>query len=168
MEKNAIPTDGHNIPEGMPEGFAEDETGSTPKYPKSLFLLSPLFDSYELNPVGYKAEERVSLPEGLDLDTPLVDPALLKMDTNGFDADSDEDRDEPDLDASENMAALQAAIKGSERSAKPKKNGKVPRRKADGTSESKEERAAVSPSQSGARTIPAHGSVHLGFAATGG
>ena len=141
--KSAVPNDSDNIPAGMPEGFAEDNAETTPKYPKSLFLLLPLFDSYELNPVGYKAQERVSLPDGLDLDTPLVNPALLKAEFDGVDVDS-EDQEEPDLDASENMAALQAAIKASDGSAKPKKVGKGPRVKADGTPESKEERAAVS------------------------
>jgi hypothetical protein len=141
--KSVVPNDDDDMPAGMPEGFAEDDAGTTPKYPKSLFLLLPLFDSYELNPVGYKAQERVSLPDGLDLDTPLVDPTLLKAELDGVDLDS-EDQEEPDIDASENMAALQAAIKASDGSAKPKKAGKGPRVKADGTPESKEERAAVS------------------------
>jgi hypothetical protein len=143
VEKSVAPNDDDDMPAGMPEGFAEDDAGTTPKYPKSLFLLLPLFDSYELNPVGYKAQERVSLPDGLDLDTPLVDPTLLKAELDGVDLDS-EDQEEPDIDASENMAALQAAIKASDGSAKPKKAGKGPRVKADGTPESKEERAAVS------------------------
>lgn len=143
VEKSVAPNDDDDIPTGMPAGFAEDDAGTTPKYPKSLFLLLPLFDSYELNPVGYKAQERVSLPDGLDLDTPLVDPALLKAEFDGVDGDSG-DEEEPHIDASENMAALQAAIKASDGSAKPKKGGKGPRVKADGTPESKEERAAVS------------------------
>jgi AP-3 complex subunit delta-1 len=142
VEKSAIPTGRGEIPEGIAEGFAASED-SAPTYPKSLFLLLPLFDSYELNPVGYKAQERVSLPEGLDLDAPIVDPALMEEKSNGFDAESD-DQDEPDMDASENMAALQAAMKASEGSAKPKKASKGPRVKPDGTPESKEERAAVS------------------------
>lgn len=143
VEKSAIPTGRGEIPEGIAEGFAASESDSAPAYPKSLFLLLPLFESYELNPVGYKAQERVSLPEGLDLDAPIVDPALLEEKSNGFDAESD-DQDELDMDASENMAALQAAMKASEGSTKPKKASKGPRVKPDGTPESKEERAAVS------------------------
>jgi len=128
----------------MPSGFVESEsTGSdeTPNYPKSLFLLLPLFDSYELNPVGYKAQERVSLPEGLDLDTPIADPALLQLEFSDPEEDSDDDV-RIQLGDSENMAALQSALKRSEGSSR-NKNSKGKRLNASGQPETKAERAEV-------------------------
>ena len=147
MTKNAAPTETvaeSTIPV-MPSGFVEPETNGSdeaPNYPKSLFLLLPLFDSYELNPVGYKAQERVSLPEGLDLDTPLADPALLQLEFEDLEEDSDDDV-RIQLGDSENMTALQSAIKKSEGSSR-KKNSKGKRLNATGEPETKEERAAVS------------------------
>jgi hypothetical protein len=102
----------------------------------------PLFDSYELNPVGYKAQERVSLPEGLDLDTPLVDLALLQLEISDIEEDSDDDV-RIQLGDSENMAALQSALKKSEGSSR-NKNSKGKRLNAAGEPETKEERAEVS------------------------
>jgi AP-3 complex subunit delta-1 len=50
-------------------GTQEDEA---PAYPKSLFLLQPLFTSHELNAVSAQAQDAVRLPEGLDLERDLV------------------------------------------------------------------------------------------------
>ncbi|KAG9286104.1 hypothetical protein G9A89_022781 [Geosiphon pyriformis] len=51
---------------------------STLKPPKIVTELPPLFFSYELNPVAPKAQKKVPLPDGLDLDTwihePIPDP----------------------------------------------------------------------------------------------
>lgn len=43
-----------------------------PQFPKSLYLLRPLFTSYELNPVALTAQASVPIPEGLDLDSWIV------------------------------------------------------------------------------------------------
>jgi AP-3 complex subunit delta-1 len=45
-----------------------------PRFPKSLYLIGPLFLSYELNPVAPHAHESVPVPEGLDLDAWIVPP----------------------------------------------------------------------------------------------
>jgi AP-3 complex subunit delta-1 len=43
-------------------------------YPKSLYLIQPLFSSYELNPVASNAQASVPIPDGLDLDAWIVPP----------------------------------------------------------------------------------------------
>jgi AP-3 complex subunit delta-1 len=45
-----------------------------PRFPKSLYLIRPLFDVYELNPVASSAQASVPIPEGLDLDAWFVPP----------------------------------------------------------------------------------------------
>lgn len=53
---------------------------SEPIYPKSLYLLQPLFSSYELNPVAPEAQASVAIPEGLDLDAWIVPQAKPAVD----------------------------------------------------------------------------------------
>ncbi|KZP28905.1 Adaptor protein complex AP-3 delta subunit [Athelia psychrophila] len=43
-----------------------------PHFPKSLYLIRPLFNSHELNPVARAAQASVPVPEGLDLDAWIV------------------------------------------------------------------------------------------------
>jgi len=45
---------------------------SEPNFPKSLYLIRPLFTSYELNPVASIAQASVPIPDGLDLDAWIV------------------------------------------------------------------------------------------------
>lgn len=54
-------------------GF-ESAVSNEPHFPKSLFLIRPLFGSYELNPVALTAQESVPIPDGLDLDSWIVPP----------------------------------------------------------------------------------------------
>ncbi|TRM61606.1 adaptin N terminal region-domain-containing protein [Schizophyllum amplum] len=61
--------------------FAADESAASfgasapaPHFPKSLYLIRPLFTEYELNPVAPEAQEMVPVPEGLDLDAWIVPP----------------------------------------------------------------------------------------------
>ena len=58
-----------------PNGFADATTSAfdpvgtiDPDFPKSLYLLQPLFCGYDLNPVAEDAQASVPVPEGLDLD----------------------------------------------------------------------------------------------------
>ncbi|TFK56535.1 Adaptor protein complex AP-3 delta subunit [Heliocybe sulcata] len=67
-KENGIDFDGDNSSEFSTVVAAD------PRYPKSLYLLQPLFTSYELNPVAADAQLRVERPEGLDLDTWIVPP----------------------------------------------------------------------------------------------
>lgn len=50
------------------------ETSPEPRFPKSLYLVRPLFSSYDLNPVAASAQESVPIPEGLDLVSWIVPP----------------------------------------------------------------------------------------------
>ncbi|KAJ3713758.1 adaptin N terminal region-domain-containing protein [Lentinula guzmanii] len=54
--------------------FADSDITSEPRFPKSLFLIQPLFSPYELNPVAQHAQESVPIPEDLDLDAWIVPP----------------------------------------------------------------------------------------------
>lgn len=47
---------------------------SEPIFPKSLYLIQPLFALYELNPVALNAQSSVLVPDGLDLDAWIVPP----------------------------------------------------------------------------------------------
>jgi hypothetical protein len=68
-------------------------------YPKSLFLLRPLFTGYEMNSIGYKAQESVRLPDDLDLDATLVDwapdDATLDFDFPAEEEDAEEAPESP-------------------------------------------------------------------------
>jgi AP-3 complex subunit delta len=58
---------------GFPDAGPSFESAE-PRFPKSLYLIRPLFTSYELNPVALTAQENVPIPEGLDLDAWFVPP----------------------------------------------------------------------------------------------
>ncbi|KAF8167541.1 adaptin N terminal region-domain-containing protein [Crassisporium funariophilum] len=45
-----------------------------PHFPKSLYLIQPLFNPYELNPAAANAQASVAIPEGLDLEAWFVQP----------------------------------------------------------------------------------------------
>ncbi|KAF7302704.1 AP-3 complex subunit delta [Mycena chlorophos] len=47
---------------------------SEPRFPKSLYLIEPLHNAYELNPVALVAQASVPVPDGLDLDVWFVAP----------------------------------------------------------------------------------------------
>ncbi|KAI8990678.1 Ap3d1 protein [Trametes punicea] len=59
-------------------GFGEPS--AEPHFPKSLYLIKPLFSAYELNAVALSAQASVPVPDGLDLDAWIVpwqeEPAL--------------------------------------------------------------------------------------------
>ncbi|KII93311.1 hypothetical protein PLICRDRAFT_672814 [Plicaturopsis crispa FD-325 SS-3] len=67
------PENGFGYPDASSSaaGFAAP---SEPRFPKSLYLIRPLFTSYELNPVATTAQASVPVPEGLDLDSWFVPP----------------------------------------------------------------------------------------------
>jgi len=66
-----------------PSSFGSEVTPSEePRFPKSLYLIQPLFSGYELNPVGTNAQASVAIPEGLDLDSWIVSPPLETVSHN--------------------------------------------------------------------------------------
>ncbi|CAG8663724.1 8239_t:CDS:10, partial [Funneliformis caledonium] len=54
--------------------FQDENEYSPAKAPTIITELSPLFFSYELNPVAPKAQKKVPIPEGLDLDAWINEP----------------------------------------------------------------------------------------------
>ena len=67
---------------GLSNGFADESTAAfdpigtaEPTYPKSLYLLEPLFSTYDLNPVAPEAQASIPVPECLDLDAWIVPEA---------------------------------------------------------------------------------------------
>ena len=78
-----------------------DDVGSTPfqdvsqepSFPKSLFLIRPLSNTYELNTVAPNAQEMVPVPEGLDLEAWIVPPP--RDEPSGAFAEADVDEIEP-------------------------------------------------------------------------
>ncbi|PPQ99510.1 hypothetical protein CVT24_005300 [Panaeolus cyanescens] len=74
MQPSLLPT---------PSGF-EEQVDSAPEvdFPKSLYLIQPLLDSYELNPVATTAQASVPIPEGLDLDAWIVPPPPVNTSTD--------------------------------------------------------------------------------------
>jgi hypothetical protein len=67
-------------PKPVDNPFAEaassfDPIGTAePRFPKSLYLIQPLHEVYELNPVALAAQASVPIPDGLDLDAWIVAP----------------------------------------------------------------------------------------------
>jgi AP-3 complex subunit delta-1 len=57
-----------------PSSSTEDLANTEPRFPKSLYLIQPLFATYELNPVALSAQASIPVPEGLDLDAWIVPP----------------------------------------------------------------------------------------------
>ena len=58
-----------------------------PRFPKSLFLVRPLFGAYELGPVAVIAQASVPVPEGLDLHAWIVPLPADEAAHEGSDAD---------------------------------------------------------------------------------
>ncbi|KAF5356245.1 hypothetical protein D9756_003712 [Leucocoprinus leucothites] len=63
-------------PAASPSVAFDDGRNSTEvNFPKSLYLIQPLFSTYDLNPVASNAQASVPIPDGLDLDAWIVPPA---------------------------------------------------------------------------------------------
>lgn len=124
---------------GMEGGFESSSNGQ-PSYPKSLFLFQPLFTSHELNAVGYKAQEAVRIPEGLNLDLDIV-PGGGFADLPDDEAESEEEDKGPDLGegGGAGMEELRRVLR--EQGDKDRKKG---RRKGK---EKKAEREVMSPEE---------------------
>ncbi|KAM5535884.1 hypothetical protein V8D89_010502 [Ganoderma adspersum] len=57
---------------GEPSSTVSPSPSSEPHFPKSLYLIKPLFGAYELNAVALSAQASVPIPDGLDLDAWIV------------------------------------------------------------------------------------------------
>ncbi|KAJ3570630.1 hypothetical protein NP233_g4273 [Leucocoprinus birnbaumii] len=68
------------IPSAGSSSTFDDGMGSIEvNFPKSLYLIGPLFSSYDLNPVASHAQASVPIPDGLDLDAWIVPPPQEPM-----------------------------------------------------------------------------------------
>ncbi|ORX37980.1 armadillo-type protein [Kockovaella imperatae] len=83
---------------GVSGGF-DTSSSDQPTYPKSLFLLSPLYSSHELNAVAVEAQAFISPPEGLNIDLDIVPGGGFPTDLESYDMDeeSEEERSTVDL-----------------------------------------------------------------------
>lgn len=77
---------GFDYSEGSPSGFGS-EVRPEPRFPKSLYLVHPLFGTYELSPVASGAQASVPVPEGLDLDVWIVAPPKEEREEETGDAE---------------------------------------------------------------------------------
>jgi AP-3 complex subunit delta-1 len=130
----------------MPNGFqtedADANANAQPSYPKSLFLIQPLHTGYEMNPVGYRAQESVKVPEGLDLDSVLVPTTNEHNAEDEYDEGMLTSEDEVDLGegGGQGLEELRRVLRASEGKEKVMKRKKG---KKDGLEETPEERLAV-------------------------
>lgn len=84
------PENGLDYGEGSSSGFgAETQAHEEPRFPKSLYLVRPLFSAYDLNPVALGAQASVPIPEGLDLDAWIVPPPRENVEEEALEADED-------------------------------------------------------------------------------
>ena len=132
---------------GMKDGF-ESAAEDHPSYPKSLFLLPPLFSSYELNAVALQAQSSISIPDGLDLEHDLVPGGGFptNMSSDEFDDLSEDEKGVVDLGegGSKGMDELRKVLRAQEEEEKERRKGrkvKGKERKAEGEVTSVEDRA---------------------------
>jgi len=137
-------------------GFEADDADNkdadtNPPYPKSLFLLQPLFTAYELNAVAPQAQYAVPIPEGLDLDRDFVPgggfPADLDRDEME-EGSEEEDQQQGAFDlgtgGGKGMEELRRVLREQEREDKERRKGKKSKgkgKKVEGEVASPEERA---------------------------
>ena len=133
----------------IPNGFQAENanTNAEPSYPKSLFLIQPLHNGYEMNPVGYRAQESVKIPEGLDLDDVLVAATTEEHAEDEYDEGMLTSEDEVDLGAGggQGLEELRRVLRATESKQKGTKKNKA---KRDGHDETENERLAVGNPQS--------------------
>lgn len=132
---------------GVEGGFEDGSPAedAEPPYPKSLFLFEPLFTSHELNSVAYMAQEAVRIPDGIDLDKPIVP-------NNGFagiqdddDVESEDEKQEVDLGegGGAGMDELRRVLRDQERKGK-KTKGKGKKAEGELTAAERAEKLKVS------------------------
>lgn len=65
-------------PADLENGFVDGPSSTAPaelNYPKSLYILQPLFATYALNPVATEAQASIAAPDGLDIDAWIIPKA---------------------------------------------------------------------------------------------
>lgn len=134
-------TDGPTLEDGFASG--------NPPYPKSLFLLKPLFTSHQLSAVASHAQLAVSIPDGLELEHDFVPGGGFPADLEREEQEETEDEGTLDLGSGggKGMDELRRVIREQEEGDKTRKGkrSKGKGKKVDGeVAESKADRQKVS------------------------
>jgi len=146
--RNHVSTKAQVVAKDLPEmegGFESEQPASdNPPYPKSLFLLQPLFTGHELNAVAAQAQSAVRVPDGLDLDRDFVPGGGFPTDLEDDEEEASEDEKTLDLGTGggKGMEELRRVLR--EQDAEDKRKGKRSKgkgKKADGEVLSPEEKA---------------------------
>lgn len=85
---------------------------SEPSFPKSLYLMHPLFTSYELNPVASIAQASVPVPDGLDLDAWIVPSMQERVVDEHDDGDVNERKTKRSKKGKERESTSKTKVKG--------------------------------------------------------
>jgi AP-3 complex subunit delta-1 len=89
---------------------------SEPSCPKSLYLMHPIFSSYELNPVASIAQASVPVPDGLDLDAWIV-PSMQDVQEHD-DGDATERKTKRSKKGKEKESTSRSKVKGAKKKQK--------------------------------------------------
>lgn len=91
---------------------------SEPSFPKSLYLIQPLFSSHELNPVASIAQASVPVPDGLDLDAWIVPSMQDRVAEEGDDGDVTERKIKRNKKGKEKESGSRTKVKGGKKKQK--------------------------------------------------
>jgi len=91
---------------------------SEPSFPKSLYLMHPLFTSYELNPVASIAQASVPVPDGLDLDAWIVPSMQERVVDEQDDGDLTERKTKRSKRGKERESTSKTKVKGGKKKQK--------------------------------------------------
>lgn len=137
------------VPDDIQGGFEDSnhKSNSNPPYPKSLFLLQPLFTSHELNTLAYKAQEAVRIPEGLNLDVDVVPGGgFADIEDDVLKDESEEEEMDLGIGGGKGMDELRRVLREQENRGKGKQKGKGKKKEDLGrplSAEEKEEKDRV-------------------------
>ncbi|KAG1868262.1 adaptin N terminal region-domain-containing protein [Suillus subalutaceus] len=124
-------------------GFSDPSTAAfdpvlEPTFPKSLYLIQPLFSSHELNPVASIAQASVAVPEGLDLDAWIVPSMQDRVAEEGDDGEVTERKIKRNKKGKEKESASRTKVKSGK---KKQKEGHYQEELAPQEEETAEEKA---------------------------
>ena len=126
----------------------EDSNQNDPPYPKSLFLLSPLFSSHEFNAVAAQAQVSITPPDSLDLDSDIVSGGGFSttLDADEVEEESEDERAAVDLGegGSKGMEELRKVLRQQEEEDFQRRKGQMSKgkgKKVEGASLTEEEKA---------------------------
>ncbi|KAG2050585.1 Adaptor protein complex AP-3 delta subunit [Suillus hirtellus] len=91
---------------------------SEPSFPKSLYLIQPLFSSHELNPVASIAQASVPVPDGLDLDAWIVPSMQVRVAEEGDDGDVTERKIKRNKKGKDKESGSKTKVKGGKKKQK--------------------------------------------------